>query len=255
MATPSLILPKELPYEFLKKITDDFSDDRKISDSPFGILYKGINPDDGKVIAVKKLQENAPMPPNKAFAQEVQNVMALKHDNIVQLVGFCSETTKRLVQFDKRYIQADITESLICYEYLPNGSLQKNLFGTKGDQVVSSVNPIIDWDTRFTIIKGICHGLRFLHKLDIPIIHMDLKPENILLDANMVPKIADFALSRVREKWTEEHIASKYPSLGYGCLQQVLACINIGLKCVAIDRKLRPSIVDIVHMLNGLGSR
>ncbi|XP_037459857.1 cysteine-rich receptor-like protein kinase 6 [Triticum urartu] len=324
MATPSLVLPKELPYEFLKKITDDFSDDRKISDSPFGILYKGINPDDGKVIAVKKLQENAPMPPNKAFAQEVQNVMALKHDNIVQLVGFCSETTKRLVQFDKRYIQADITESLICYEYLPNGSLQKNLFGTKGDKVVSSVKPDIDWDTRFTIIKGICHGLRFLHKLDIPIIHMDLKPENILLDANMVPKIADFALSRVfgqeqtrlctqtvvgsygymapeylyrgeisaqsdiyslglviieittgeqncpekdqpsarnfidkvREKWTkEEHIASKYPSLEYGCLQQVLACINIGLKCVAIDRKLRPSIVDIVDMLNGLGSR
>ena len=92
-------------------------------------IEQGINPDDGKVIAVKKLQENAPMPPNKAFAQEVQNVMALKHDNIVQLVGFCSETTKRLVQFDKRYIQADITESLICYEYLPNGSLQANLFG------------------------------------------------------------------------------------------------------------------------------
>jgi disease resistance protein RPM1 len=62
---------------------------------------------------------------------------------------------------------------------------------------VSSAEPSIDWGTRFKIIKGICKGLQYLHKLDIPIIHMDLKPENILLDANMVPKIADFAFSRV----------------------------------------------------------
>ena len=69
------------------------------------------------------------MPPEKTFNQEVQNVMALKHENIVELVGFCSETKKKLVRFEKRYIQADITESLICYEYLPKGSLKENLFG------------------------------------------------------------------------------------------------------------------------------
>uniref|UniRef100_A0ACD6AES3 Uncharacterized protein n=1 Tax=Avena sativa TaxID=4498 RepID=A0ACD6AES3_AVESA len=171
---------------------------RKISGSPFGTLYMGVVPDGDRVIAVKKLQENAPMPADKTFKKEVQNVMVLKHDNIVQLVGFCSETNKKLVQLDGRYIQADITESLLCYEYLPVGSLQDNLFGDKAtDQNNSSAEPGIDWDTRFKIIKGICKGLHYLHKLDIPIIHMDLKPENILLDANMVPKIADFALSRV----------------------------------------------------------
>ena len=53
----------------------------------------------------------------------------------------------------------------------------------------------MDWDTRFNIIKGICEGLLFVHS--IPIVHMDLKPENILLDSNMVPKIADFGLSRL----------------------------------------------------------
>uniref|UniRef100_A0ACD6AER6 Uncharacterized protein n=1 Tax=Avena sativa TaxID=4498 RepID=A0ACD6AER6_AVESA len=194
---PSLELPTELPYEFLKKITNDFSDERKISGSPFGTLYKGIVPDDGKVIAVKKLQENAAIPADRTFKKEVQNVMVLKHENIVQLVGFCSETTKQLVQFDKRYIQADVTESLLCYEYLPNGSLKDNLFGIEAAEVVSPSQRIIDWDRRFKIIKGICQGLCFLHKLDIPIIHMDLKPENILLGANNVPKIADFALSRV----------------------------------------------------------
>ena len=33
-------LPAELPYDFLKKITNDFAADRKISGSPFGTLYK-----------------------------------------------------------------------------------------------------------------------------------------------------------------------------------------------------------------------
>lgn len=55
------------------------------------------------------------------------------------------------------------------------------------------------WQERYKLVKGICQGLRFLHEgLDkTPIIHMDLKPSNILLDANMVPKIADFGLSRL----------------------------------------------------------
>lgn len=48
------------------------------------------------------------------------------------------------------------------------------------------------------IIKGICCGLHFLHEeRGSPIIHLDLQPENILLDNNMVPKIADFGLSRL----------------------------------------------------------
>ena len=56
-----------------------------------------------------------------------------------------------------------------------------------------------DWPTRLRIIKGICEGLNYLHgnTLGGPIFHLDLKPENILLDKNMMPKIADFGLSRL----------------------------------------------------------
>lgn len=54
-----------------------------------------------------------------------------------------------------------------------------------------------DWCTHFNIIKGICEGLNFLHVgCGSQILHLDLKPANILLDNNMVPKIADFGLSR-----------------------------------------------------------
>ena len=66
----------------------------------------------------------------------------------------------------------------------------------------------LGWDTRYKIIEGICYGLHYLHEEwqhSTPIIHMDLKPANILLDDNMVPKIADFGLSRLfseEKTWT-----------------------------------------------------
>lgn len=49
---------------------------------------------------------------------------------------------------------------------------------------------------RYKIIRGICGGLHYLHE-ECHIVHLDLKPENILMDATMVPKIADFGLSRI----------------------------------------------------------
>jgi len=48
---------------------------------------------------------------------------------------------------------------------------------------------------RYEIIKGICRGLHFLHESNI--VHLDLKPQNILLDDTMMPKIADFGLSKL----------------------------------------------------------
>jgi serine/threonine protein kinase len=51
-----------------------------------------------------------------------------------------------------------------------------------------------DWETNYQLIEGICQGLHYLHNKQ-HICHLDLKPVNILLDG-MVPKIADFGLSR-----------------------------------------------------------
>ena len=92
------------------------------------MLKQGIMPD-GTMIVVKKLVENSMVPRDEPFSNEVQNILALRNENILKLVGFCHEGQKKIVQKEGRYIVADIYESLLCYEYLPMGSLQKNLFG------------------------------------------------------------------------------------------------------------------------------
>ena len=65
----------------------------------------------------------------------------------------------------------------------------------------------LEWRKCYQIIKGICEGLHYLHEMRI--VHLDLKPANILLDDNMVPKIADFGISRWFDQEQSWVIATK----------------------------------------------
>lgn len=307
----------ELPYHILSKITKDFSDDKILGASQFGILYKGTR-EDGTEIAVKKLREYTKLPADKTFKKEVVHIMELTHENIVKLVGFCIKEEKKVVEINNKYILTPvITERFLCCEYFPKGSLYECLFGNKAAEESTSAASDIDWVTRFKIVKGVCQGLLFLHNLDGPIIHMDLNLKSIWLGENMVPKIGNFGLSRlfghqqtrvntgtvvgsygymapeyvhngeisaqadiyslglmiieistrekniqipddpagrgyidkIRSDWTAEHIASEYPTYDAESLQQVYACIEIGLECVQLDRTKRPPIEEIVDRL------
>ncbi|CAL4993917.1 unnamed protein product [Urochloa decumbens] len=170
-------------------------------------IWQGVT-QNGDDVAVKKLKLRDVNPDFKQFQNEFLNLTKLKHQNIVQILGYCYQTDKKpFIMPDGREVLVDKTHATLCLEYLRNGSIQNHL----SDEFCK-----LDWHTRFRIIKGTCDGLKYIHKdLQKPIYHLDLKPDNILLDKDMVPKIADFGLSRIFGNELARITRRPYGTLGY----------------------------------------
>ncbi|XP_039823872.1 receptor tyrosine-protein kinase erbB-2-like isoform X2 [Panicum virgatum] len=200
--------PEDVSFQFLQEITNGFSKNRILGEGAFGVVYRGVTKN-GDDVAVKKLKlrpdVNLDM---KLFQNEFYNLTKLKHQNVVQILGYCYETEgKHFIQPDGSKVFVDEIHIALCFEYLHNGSLEKHL---------SDDFDKLDWNTRFKIIKGICDGLKYIHDdLEEPIYHLDLKPDNILLDMEMVPKIAGFGLSPIFGNKPTRITENPYGTPGY----------------------------------------
>ncbi|KAJ0038438.1 hypothetical protein Pint_22141 [Pistacia integerrima] len=115
------------------------------------------------------------------FINEVATIGRIHHFNIVRLLGFCSEGTRRA----------------LLYEFMPNGSLEKFIFS----KISESTHRLLSWEKLQTIAIGVARGIEYLPQgCNQRILHFDIKPHNILLDHNLCPKISDFGLAKLCSK-------------------------------------------------------
>ncbi|KAG5222021.1 LEAF RUST DISEASE-RESISTANCE LOCUS RECEPTOR PROTEIN KINASE [Salix suchowensis] len=164
------LVPIRYTYSEIKKITNGFKD--KLGEGGFGSVYKG-KLRSGRFAAVKLLGNSKAN--GQDFINEVATIGRIHHVNVVQLIGFTVEGSKRA----------------LIYEFMPNGSLERYIFSKQGCVPLSI-------EKLYKISLGVARGIEYLHKgCDMQILHFDIKPHNILLDEKFVPKISDFGLAKL----------------------------------------------------------
>ncbi|KAK6119175.1 hypothetical protein DH2020_047107 [Rehmannia glutinosa] len=183
---PKVGLQRDFTYVELHEATKGFSKKNFLSEGGFGFVFKG-KLKDGLKIAVKQ-HKAASLQGEKEFKSEVHVLSQARHQNLVVLLGSCTEGSHRL----------------LVYEYVCNGSLEEHL---------SDDSPLpLNWEQRIKIAMGAAKGLAYLHAHNI--VHRDMRPGNILITHDHESLLGDFGLAKAQQDDTA-HSSGVVGTLGY----------------------------------------
>ena len=176
--------PQKFLLKGLRKATGNFNHKNKLGKGGFGTVYKGLLAN--KEVAVKRISKNSSQG-KQEFIAEVTTIGSLHHKNLVRLIGWC---------YERR-------ELLLVYEFMPNGSLDKFIFG---DEKLGMEEPTLTWEKRHIIIHGVAEALDYLHNgCEKTVLHRDVKASNIMLDSEFNARLGDFGLARTIQQRGKTH--------------------------------------------------
>ncbi|KAL3025048.1 hypothetical protein AAZX31_04G159000 [Glycine max] len=164
----------DMPYtslEIIEKL-ESVDEDDVVGSGGFGTVYRMVMNDCG-TFAVKRIDRSREGS-DQGFERELEILGSIKHINLVNLRGYCSLPSTKL----------------LIYDYLAMGSLD--------DLLHENTEQSLNWSTRLKIALGSARGLAYLHHDCCPkVVHRDIKSSNILLDENMEPRVSDFGLAKL----------------------------------------------------------
>ncbi|KAL7247409.1 hypothetical protein ACSBR2_002345 [Camellia fascicularis] len=177
-------------YKDLYKATKGFKSKELLGAGGFGKVYRGVIPSSNELIAVKKISHDSKQG-MREFVTEIVSMGRLRHRNLVRLLGYCRRKG----------------ELLLVYDYMPNGSLDKFLFGSE---------QALNWVQRYQILRGVASALQYLHEeWEQVVLHRDVKASNVLLDVDLNGRLGDFGLARLYDHGKNPDTTNVVGTLGY----------------------------------------
>ncbi|KAL0320207.1 UNVERIFIED_CONTAM: protein STRUBBELIG-RECEPTOR FAMILY 3, partial [Sesamum radiatum] len=158
----------------LQQYTNSFSQENLVGGGMLGNVYRAELPD-GRLLAVKKLEKRVSNQlKDEQFIELVNSLDQIRHANVVELMGYCSEHGQKL----------------LIYEYCTNGTLQDALHSD------DEFKKKLSWNTRIRMALGAARALEYLHEVcEPPIIHRNFKSANVLLDDDLSVLVSDCGLA------------------------------------------------------------
>ncbi|KAG5052706.1 hypothetical protein AAZX31_02G207800 [Glycine max] len=267
--------PRRFAFSQLSSSTRSFSEIELLGSDNRGEYYRG-KLSNGSQVAVKRFSAqflSTHGSDKKRLLKEIKGVSHVRHPNLLLVRGWCQ----------------DNHEIMVVYDFVPNGSLDKWLFGAG----------VLPWTRRFKVIKDVADGLSFLHTKQLA--HKNLKCSSVFLDVNFRAVLGDFGFvlmgaeskhfesqvcqgadvfefgvlvleviaGRVRDEkeegnpeernlldyaWNLHQIDEKVKLVDRRMgslinLEQAIRVLEIGLLCTLNENKGRPSMEQVVEFL------
>ncbi|KAK1387742.1 Receptor-like cytoplasmic kinase 176 [Heracleum sosnowskyi] len=242
---PSLEL-KNFTFNDLSVATRKFHPKFMLGQGGYGSVFKGwvdentfaaakwgsfIRNSRNLVIAVKRLNRGV-QGYEKWLQAEINFLGRLCHPNLLKLIGYCLEEEHRL----------------LVYEFIPQGSLEKHIFGKD-----SYFQPL-SWNLRISIALGAAKGLAYLHSPEVNVIHRDFRTSTILIDSKYNAKLSNFGLAKdgpehgrthvsTRVMGTSGYLAPEYAATGHLTKKSDVYSFGVVLLEILTGRRLTDEIL------------
>ncbi|KAK1399204.1 putative ATP binding protein [Heracleum sosnowskyi] len=236
---------KSLKSNKLLKRTMKLSNKDKIGAGGYGTVYR-LKMDDSTFFAVKRLNRGS-AEQDRGFERELEAMGDIKHRNVVVLHGYYTAP---------HY-------NLLIYELMPNGSLDTFLHGNSPDKV-------LDWPSRYkiavdkthvsTLVAGTFGYLapeyfdtgRATVKGDVysyGVVLLELltgrrpNDETFIEEGTKLVKWVQVVVQEKREEYVIDNVLKNYLS------EEINAVFGIALMCLESDPTRRPTMAEVVKML------
>ncbi|KAK7257497.1 hypothetical protein RIF29_31517 [Crotalaria pallida] len=224
----------EVPYfdfESILVATDHFSDANKLGRGGYGPVYKG-KLQGGQDIAVKRLSSVSSQGLQE-FKNEVVLIAKLQHRNLVRLRGYC--------------IKGD--EKILLYEYMPNKSLDAFIFGKETEGNTERVVGTYGYMSPEYALDGVFSTKSDVFSFGVVLLEIISGKKNTgFYQSKEVSSLLGYAW----RLWTEDRLLNLMDmGLHETCnSNQFIRCALIGLLCVQDEPGDRPSMSNVVIMLD-----
>ncbi|XP_060204018.1 L-type lectin-domain containing receptor kinase VIII.2-like [Lycium barbarum] len=257
----------------ISSATRNFSELQILGSDEKSITYKATMLNGCNVVVKRFLTQffNTHGFEKRQFHKEIKAISKIRHPNLAPIRGWCY----------------DNQETIVVYDYIPNGSLDKWLFGVG----------VLPWTRRFKVVKALAESLLHLHSKQLA--HKNVKSSSVFLDVSFRAVVGDFGFvltssgstrfesmvsqtadvfefgvvvleivagrgrksNRPGERdlldlaWAMHEVQQKETLVDRRMgavvnLDQAIRVLDIGLLCTLNENKGRPTMEEVVELLN-----